>query len=131
MGLFDLKVILLLSLAYGINRFWLKKVVRIPVVSYLLKCHFNDFLAGICILAYINLLRSFSRYRHRQLRSGIAAVLVCFFCGLLWEYILPAVFPHGTSDVWDLVAYILGGAAYIVLRNRFSPGCAGNQSSLP
>ena len=120
MRLFDLSVILFISLAYGINRFWLKTAVRFPVVSYILKCHFNDFLAGICIIAYINLLFSFSRFRHIRVSGIASAVMVCFFCGLLWEYILPAFFSHGTSDIWDIAAYVLGGAVYIIFRNRHS-----------
>lgn len=118
-GLFDLNVILLVSLAYGINRFWLKNAISLPVISYVLKCHFNDWLAGIVLIAYINLLLSFSRYRHIKLDNGVTVVWVCFFCGLLWEYIFPFFWSHGTSDIWDIVSYAIGGKVYIMLLNRY------------
>ena len=89
-----------------------------PVISYILKCHFNDFLAGIVIISYLNLIFSISRFSHIRIDNYIASVSICFICGILWEYILPLIFPHGTSDVWDIVSYILGGVMYIKLLDR-------------
>ena len=73
--LFDSIVVVLISALYCSNRFWLKNVVNIPILSYLLTCYFPDYLAGIGILTQI--------------------------------------FPHGTSDKWDVVSYVLGGVSYI------------------
>lgn len=36
-------------------------------------------------------------------------------CGIMWEYLLPYVYPRGTSDVYDVVAYIAGGITYTQL----------------
>lgn len=112
---FDLIVAALVLFAYGLNRFWLKTLVIAPGFSYLLKCHFNDWLAGISLIAYFNLVLSVSQYRHIKIKSSLDAVLICLACGILWEYILPGIFSYGTSDMWDMVAYTLGGISYVAL----------------
>ena len=111
--LFDFIVVVLISALYCSNRFWLKNVVNIPILSYLLKCYFNDYLAGIGIIAYMNLVLYVSKYRYIRIKTLSCAIVICFACGLLWEYILPQIFPHGTSDKWDVVSYVLGGVSYI------------------
>ena len=69
---FDAVTLAIISLAYFVNRFWLKNALDVPVVSYLLKCHFNDWLAGICVMAYLNLVMSLGGYRLRT-AVGICA----------------------------------------------------------
>ena len=60
----DISKIVCVLFLYALNRFYLKNVVVIPAISYILKCHFNDFLGGIFIIAYINLILEHSKYRH-------------------------------------------------------------------
>lgn len=112
---FDLFIILVISIAYSLNRFYLKTIVDVPIISYILKCHFNDFLAGIGIIAYLNLLFAVSKYRQLKVSSYAMAMSLCFLCGMLWEYVFPLVFPHGTSDILDVLSYMIGGTAYIKL----------------
>ena len=100
---------------YALNRFWLKNAVNLPVVSYILKCHFSDFLAGIAILAYINALLSISKYSDGIINTLHSAAAVTGVCGVLWEYVFPAVFTHGTTDFLDIIAYVAGGIAYTML----------------
>lgn len=99
---------------YALNRFYLKNIVRTPVVSYLLNCHFNDFCGGICIIAYMNIVLSFDQHCPFRFKRYRDIFLACFICGLLWEYLFPLVFPRGTADPWDIVAYCLGGSIYTV-----------------
>ena len=80
--------------------------MQVPAISYVLKCHFNDFLAGIAILAYINLMLSLSKYRDITIATFPRGIGVSFACAMLWEYILPLVFPHGVSDPLDVLAYV-------------------------
>ena len=94
----DEVIIVCVLILYCLNRFIFKIVVNVPIVSYLLKCHFNDWLGGIFIVAYINV------------------VLINAFCGIVWEFIGPYVFHHGTSDCYDMLAYIIGGITYIMLQ---------------
>lgn len=106
-------IIFSVACLYCLNRFWLKNAVAMPVIGYLLKCHFNDYLAGIAILAYINLMLSFSKYRHKVIATFPQGIIVSLSCALLWEYILPMIFPRGTSDFYDVISYVLGSITYI------------------
>lgn len=112
----DIKIIFLVSVLYCANRFWLKHMEWSPMIAYLFRCYFNDWLAGIGICAYVNTVLGRSRYCHIQALRIRETVLLCAMCGLLWEYILPEIIPHGTTDAWDVAAYILGGAVYALLR---------------
>lgn len=67
------------------------------------------------MIAYFNLVLSVSQYRHIKIKTFLNAVLICVTCGILWEYILPGIFSYGTSDIWDVVAYTLGGISYVAL----------------
>ena len=121
----DFAVLILVSAAYCINRFWLRETVRLPLISYILKCYFNDWLAGIGMIAYLNLLRSVSSLRRGRVEDIPSAAFVCFICGLLWEYALPALTRHGTSDPWDIAAYILGGISYVLISHTYRQHCFG------
>lgn len=114
----NLRALLLISCLYCVNRFWLKDAVVAPMISYFLRCYFNDCLAGIAVIAYTNLIFGLSRMGKAIVKTYSAAALVCIACGILWEYLLPAFIQHGTSDVWDIAAYVLGGCTYIILARR-------------
>lgn len=109
----NLVILLCITCLYCLNRFWLKKVILLPVIGYLLRCHFNDYLAGIAILAYVNLMLSLSKYCGKIISTFPKGIGVSLACGLLWEFLLPMVFPHGTSDFLDVLSYVLGGISYI------------------
>lgn len=112
---FDLIIMASVAAAYNANRFWLREAVKQPMVSYILKCHFNDWLAGIGIIAYLNLLQSTNLTAAERVESIFHASFICLICGLLWEYAIPQFIRRGTSDCWDIAAYILGGIAYILI----------------
>lgn len=114
----DVKTITIVAMAYSCNRFYLKKAVCVPILSYFLKCYFNDCLAGVAIIAYWNVVTAKSRWPRLQISTLVGAIAICTICGILWEYMLPQVFRHGTSDVWDVAAYVLGGCAYIAWRKK-------------
>lgn len=111
----NMVILLCVTCLYCLNRFWLKRIPSLPAIEYILKCHFNDFLAGIAILAYVNLILSFSIYQKAVIVSFSKGVIFSFVCGVLWEYIMPVFFPHGTSDYLDIASYILGGVFYILI----------------
>ena len=118
-------VIILVSAAYCVNRFLLREAIQLPLMSYILKCYFNDWLAGIGIIAYLNLLQSVSSLRCERITDISSAVFICFVCGLLWEYALPGVLRCGTSDPWDVAAYILGGISYVLISHTYRRYCFG------
>ena len=77
-------------------------------------------MAGVGIIAYINLVLNKSKYRNKNINSYKVAMVVCLTCGTLWEYVFPWIIPHGTSDIWDIVSYMIGGISYIIISNLYS-----------
>ena len=111
----DISKIVCVLFLYALNRFYLKNVVVIPAISYILKCHFNDFLGGIFIIAYINLILEHSKYRHYRVDTVSKAVTITLICGIFWECVAPFFVHQGVSDVYDVIAYVLGGITYLLL----------------
>ena len=116
----NLRIIAYVLFLYGLNRFYLKNTVTIPIISYLLKSHFNDWLAGIFIIAYINFVLGNSRFIAYQIHTFPFASLTTILCGVFWEYITPNIFHYGVSDKYDIVAYFLGGITYLLLHYFFA-----------
>ena len=44
-----------------------------------------------------------------------AAVTITLMCGIFWEYVAPFFLHQGVSDVYDVIAYVLGGITYLLL----------------
>lgn len=108
----DLLVFLLAMGAYTINRFILKKWVVIPMVAYILKCHFNDFCGSLAFLAYVNIVLSHSKYPDVQLQKYGSIFLVSIGISFCWEGIAPLISQKSTADWLDVLSYVLGGVAY-------------------
>ncbi len=108
----DILVFCIAMSLYALNRFFLKYAFD-GFIGYILKCHFNDFLGGICINAYIDFIILNSKYYLRYKFFKLYQImLISLVCGLLWEYIFPLFWEHGTSDYLDVFAYLIGGIVY-------------------
>lgn len=112
----DKYIVCVATSIYITNRFLLSKHAMIPIFSYLLRCHLNDFIAGIIIIPSVNMVLEHSKYRQWKIESYLEAICFSTTCGLLWEYIFPLFYLRGTSDIWDMLAYNLGGFIYILLK---------------
>lgn len=118
----DVGIIVCVLLLYSLNRFVLKKVVNVPILSYLLKSHFNDWLGGIFIIAYINFVLQHSQYEQIQICAISHAILINALCSIIWEFVGPYIFRYGTSDLLDVLAYIVGGITYILIQHLLTNG---------
>lgn len=87
---------------------------RIPVeaVRWFMSCYFNDTIGGITFMAYCNIVFSFY---NRKMTKLWQIGLLMFFCGVFWEYLTPIFRMNTVSDVWDIVAYMLGGFLYWII----------------
>lgn len=90
----------------------IKADIQIPVLGYLLRCHFNDYLGGISFAAYLNFILSMSNWTSFQLTKIQHFLAASLICGICWEFITPLFMPSSTGDMWDVVAYILGMLTY-------------------
>lgn len=106
---------------YALNQ-QIKYQVEAPVIGYLLRCHFNDYLGGIAFAAYLNLVISFSKWPTRRLKKPLHFAAAGILCGLFWEWIAPMFLPHSTGDWLDVAAYVLGMLTYWAMWGRKSDG---------
>lgn len=89
----------------------------ISAIALLLKNHFNDFLGGVAFLAYVNLLFALVKPGRMITRAAPALALI-FCCALFWECAAPLFVPDSVGDPLDLLAYLLGGTLYCLIRCR-------------
>ena len=102
---------------YAVNQ-QIKYEVTVPLLGYLLRCHFNDYLGGIAFAAYLNLVISFSRWPHLRLHTPLQFAAAGLLCGLVWEGITPLFLSSSTGDWLDVAAYVLGMLTYWLLWAR-------------
>lgn len=98
----------------------IKMDVENPIMGYLLRCHFNDYLGGISFAAYLNVILSLSNWTSFQLSKVYHFLFAGLFCGICWEVITPIFIQTSTGDFWDVVAYILGMLTYWLVGVKLS-----------
>lgn len=106
---FHLLSSVLLMIFYSVNQ-QIKTQIHIPVLGYLLRCHFNDYLGAFLFFCYLNLMISISCFK--QVTALPQILFMTAICGFWWEGIAPILHPNSTADPWDLVAYLLGALSY-------------------
>ena len=97
---------------YAANEFI--KMRTSGLIGYLLRCHFNDFIAGLIIVAYSNYVISLSKYNSIDGLKDI--VFFSSVCGLFWEGVAPLFLRYSVSDPVDIVAYVLGSVLYYYIK---------------
>lgn len=108
-------IIAIFGIVYILNRL-LKKYINIPIIGYLCKCYVSDFICGIVFCAYVNLVLIKGGYK--TITKYYQIFTVIFFSGILWEYFFPLFISYSVSDKYDLLAYILGGTVYYLIKKR-------------
>jgi hypothetical protein len=100
---------------YGVNRWLLKPLVA----SRFLHGHFNDLLLIPAALPVVLWLQRLSGLRQHD-RTPTWAEMLLHLCvwSLICEWIGPFWLKHGTADLWDVIAYAVGGAAACLWWNR-------------
>ncbi|QKS70136.1 hypothetical protein FLK61_25535 [Paenalkalicoccus suaedae] len=71
--------------------------------------YFNDFLAGMLLMAVAGALFDIARQRQYLFLSWPLAITVLLSASVFWEYVAPLYVEGSVSDPWDIVAYTLGG----------------------
>lgn len=72
--------------------------------------YFNDILAGVVLLALVNILLWL--FRLPGLKKLLPCLALCLACGLFWEFVTPLYLPRSVSDIWDIAAYMAGGGIW-------------------
>lgn len=111
----DLKIVIVCIIIYTVNRIT-KNCINIPIISYFLRCYFNDILAGVLFSAYTNFILI------KANKSPIVKYYQLFFyillVGILWEYFFPIFITYSVADNYDILCYLLGATLYYFFNKR-------------
>lgn len=108
---FNLKLFIVCLCIYALNRLT-NQLYYVPYASYVLRYHFNDYLAGIVFLAYLNIILGISVYKEYSVVRWDLVILTGIIIGIFWEFITPMYKSDSTSDIIDVFCYILGAISY-------------------
>lgn len=104
----DLLLILITLSLYIINQLTKADIVS-PFIRWFMCCYFNDFIGGITFTSYVDIILL---SKNLTLDTLWKIELLMLGCGLFWEFITPLFRKNTVCDIWDIVAYLLGGLAY-------------------
>jgi hypothetical protein len=108
---------LLASAAYALNRWVLKPLIPSPFLHN----HFNDLLLIAAALPVVLWMQRLLRLRGDDRFPSWAEVLMHWAVwSIVCEWIGPFYFHMGVADIWDVVAYGVGGIAAALWWNRWS-----------
>lgn len=107
-------IVIVLSL-YFLNNLCLKSHTS-GIVQYFMICHFNDFICPLFFLSYSNLLLISVG---KEIKKFHWVMLFGFCSGLIWEFFAPVIKPSTTTDLVDILFYVLGTALYWLIATAF------------
>jgi len=79
-------------------------------------CYFNDLLASIVFLSFLDFILYFIPYR-TPIITFWQTMIIILFAGLFWEYISPFYRVNSVSDPYDLIMYFIGALIYWFPKN--------------
>lgn len=94
---------------YIVNRL-IKSYINIPIVGYICKCHLNDFIGGMLFCSYVNIVLVLNSKKPLIKLNNL--IIFMFMVSIAWEYIFPLILSYSTSDIFDVLSYLLGTIAY-------------------
>lgn len=112
---YNLTIIAITLILYSFNQIT-KSFIYIKAIKWFMVCYFNDIVGGITFISYCNVICGV--FVNRQIIKLLQIEMLMFFCGLFWEYITPIFRKNTTSDIWDILAYMIGGFIYWIIVKR-------------
>lgn len=105
-----INIILIVSVLalYYFNNTYLKHATS-GIVQRMLICHFNDLMCPLFLMSYANLLLLTIGIKVISLKGILFIVIPA---GLIWEFFAPFIKPSTTTDLYDLLCYVIGGGLY-------------------
>jgi len=100
--------LVIIALAFGLNQLILKPLFP---ESTFLHSWGNDFLVMPAIFSFSAVTRS--AIKANLAFSKLYFLSLTLFCSFAFEYIRPIFIKNSVTDKYDIIAYIIGAAAYI------------------
>lgn len=101
-------LIFIVAILYVVNNIWLKDLVPYNI-RWFFVCYFNDLICPLLFLSYCNLLLLTT---NREVTSLKALFLIGLAVGAIWEFGAPILKPTSTTDLMDIVCYLMGSILY-------------------
>lgn len=101
------------ALLYVFNRYTKFHIPDESLLKYIWDYHFTDFLCQIVFFALLNLfLESFDKEGIYNLKTMIGLGMLCTS---YWEIVVLFIRTGTTFDIYDFIAYFLGGFVYFII----------------
>ena len=129
--LFNVCILEMVVILYTLNNMYIKSNT-IGTMNEFFKCYFNDIICPLGLLSSTNLflltyvsfcekIFSISVSFFKKMKYGIYSLrlilIYCVLCGIYWEFIYPIKHKNSTSDIRDVLCYMIGGIGYYNLYN--------------
>lgn len=111
----NLIIIGITLILYVINQL-VKNYVPIEFIRWFMCCYFNDIIGGITFMAYVSIILNLYK---RKITKLWQIELLMFVSGIFWEYVTPIYRKNTVSDIWDIVAYMMGGFIYWYIQRKY------------
>lgn len=108
----------ILMIVYLGNRYFLKQTVTTGIIGIISNNYLNDFLGSMVFIGLTNVLVSLCIGSKKRIIRFLPTILFGCLCSICWEYIFPAIYTRGTTDIVDCVAYIFGSIFYWIVYLR-------------
>lgn len=86
-------------------------------LHYFFSGYFDDLLAPILLLSYVNLILSIYNKKIYTLRYLILFILLV---SIVWEYLVVYIKPNSVSDPFDILCYVLGTIIYWIIHTKWN-----------
>lgn len=80
--------------------------------------HVNDLLAGILWLPYLNSVLYFSKSK-KVFVKPLECAAIALVCGFIWEFVYPIFNRSSTSDLLDVLCYVVGSLIYSKITHNY------------
>lgn len=104
-------LIIITLFLYMVNQL-IKTEISNEVIRYFCICYYNDTIGSITFIAYCNLVL---KNCGKSLDKLYKIELTLFLAGIFWEYITPIFRSNTTTDILDIIAYMIGGYIYWII----------------
>ena len=105
---FDWLIMIIVFILYEINNNIIIEYLSGSLKNFFIS-YFDDMICTTFFIAYINF---FLTIKNKKIVKLKYIVIICIILGFFWEYITPIYKPDTTTDILDLVFYIIGGIFY-------------------
>ena len=117
----NISIITVIAVLYFLNQRY-KTAIDNEYLRFFMTGYFNDIIGCIALASYINLVFSIFSYKDYKIWYIMGII---FVAGLFWEFITPLFRKDTVTDMFDLLAYLIGGSIYCSILKFYKKSSSG------